>query len=300
LAAAASDAAAKMRALLEGERAASKAVKREEEEMSKAALEAHDAKVRALVEQIRREKEAGVEAPYDPAILGPNVAAERVQFEARLAAVDLEMRGKAKAAAQTSGQAEGASDAGDASDMSDMSDKARQRRREAEEARVALAERGIVPRSRSSKQPAPPEPPSPPEPLAPPESTRPSTEAEADASMADASVVAASMADASAATEGPGGVAEGIPEVGAATTGVVPVLDAATAVERSPAEMASAAGIAQLLAYRVFKGNEQWRVRWQECGEEDDTWEAFGVIDTETLRRQAEQLKAEQSVAIRE
>ena len=45
----------------------------------------------------------------------------------------------------------------------------------------------------------------------------------------------------------------------------------------------------------VFKGNEQWRVRWEGEGEEGDTWETFRVLDTEALRRRAEELRAEAS-----
>ena len=57
------------------------------------------------------------------------------------------------------------------------------------------------------------------------------------------------------------------------------------------AEVASTAGIQQLLEYRVQFGNEQWRVRWADSAGE--TWETWRVLDTDALRRRAEQLRAE-------
>ena len=55
---------------------------------------------------------------------------------------------------------------------------------------------------------------------------------------------------------------------------------------------ASAIGIEALLEYRVWLGNEQWRVRWRGEGDEADTWEMWRVLDTEALRRRAESLRA--------
>ena len=55
----------------------------------------------------------------------------------------------------------------------------------------------------------------------------------------------------------------------------------------------SAAGIEEVLAFRRFKGNEQWRVRWQGEDEEGDTWEAWRVLDTAALRSRADQLRDE-------
>ena len=55
-------------------------------------------------------------------------------------------------------------------------------------------------------------------------------------------------------------------------------------------EETSAAGIQQLLEYRVQFGNEQWRVRWADSAGE--TWETWRVLDTDDLRRRAEQLRA--------
>ena len=55
----------------------------------------------------------------------------------------------------------------------------------------------------------------------------------------------------------------------------------------------SAADIADVINYRVFKGNEQWCVRWVGCDDDDTSWEAWHVLDTAELRRCAEQLKAQ-------
>ena len=69
-------------------------------------------------------------------------------------------------------------------------------------------------------------------------------------------------------------------------------------VEEVVVEEESAVGISELLAYRVFLGNEQWRVRWADGGGDDDggeaeeSWERYRVLDTEPLRRQAEMLRA--------
>lgn len=63
------------------------------------------------------------------------------------------------------------------------------------------------------------------------------------------------------------------------------------ALSSSPSEDASSADskITHLSGYRVFKGNEQWRVHWQ-AGEEA-SWEVWGVLDTAELRERAEQLR---------
>ena len=51
-------------------------------------------------------------------------------------------------------------------------------------------------------------------------------------------------------------------------------------------ELDAAAGAASpidaVLEYRVHLGNEQWRVRWAEGGEE--SWEVQSVLDTDALR----------------
>ena len=69
--------------------------------------------------------------------------------------------------------------------------------------------------------------------------------------------------------------------------------------EARPEEMttASTAGIIAIVGYRVFLGNEQWRVRW--AGEaaademETTTWERWAVIDTETLRHEAARMRTQ-------
>ena len=79
--------------------------------------------------------------------------------------------------------------------------------------------------------------------------------------------------------------------------------DAAAAGSSYPADSsASAAGIAELLDFRRYMGNEQWHVRWssgsgtvedKEQEQEETSWERFNVLDTEALRREAESLRAE-------
>jgi len=62
----------------------------------------------------------------------------------------------------------------------------------------------------------------------------------------------------------------------------------------------SAAGISKILAYRFFLGNEQWRVRWSVGDTEEaheETWEVWGVLDTDQLRREAEQVRASASTS---
>lgn len=99
------------------------------------------------------------------------------------------------------------------------------------------------------------------------------------------------------------------------------VADAADAAEAEMAEAAEAAratagrneispaGISELLAYRVFLGNEQWRVRWAAASdgggvggdeaEEAISWEAYRVLDTERLRKEAERIRAASRAAPR-
>ena len=64
--------------------------------------------------------------------------------------------------------------------------------------------------------------------------------------------------------------------------------------EQAPAEELDAAAIADspidaVLEYRVHLGNEQWRVRWAEGGEE--SWEVQSVLDTDALRASAAVLR---------
>jgi len=67
--------------------------------------------------------------------------------------------------------------------------------------------------------------------------------------------------------------------------------DAAARSAVGGATEVSAAGIEQVVEYRVFKGNEQWRVRWHGSGEDGDTWESFRVLDTAQLQATAEALR---------
>ena len=109
-------------------------------------------------------------------------------------------------------------------------------------------------------------------------------------SPADKSAVRAAEAEAEArvseagardqgAAVGPAGASEiAISEVGASEVGISDV-------------GASEIGISKVVDYRSFKGSDQWRVRWAGYGEEGDTWEAMRVLDTESLRRQAQALK---------
>ena len=74
-----------------------------------------------------------------------------------------------------------------------------------------------------------------------------------------------------------------------------PLTAGAVAAEEELAELdldaaASAASpIDAVLEYRVHLGNEQWRVRWAEGGEE--SWEVQSVLDTDALRDSAARLR---------
>jgi len=53
---------------------------------------------------------------------------------------------------------------------------------------------------------------------------------------------------------------------------------------------ASASGIEEVMGYRVYLGSEQWQVRWADDG--GTSWERLDVLDTESLRDRAAQLRA--------
>ena len=55
------------------------------------------------------------------------------------------------------------------------------------------------------------------------------------------------------------------------------------------AAASAASPIDAVLEYRVHLGNEQWRVRWAEGGEE--SWEVQSVLDTDALRDSAARLR---------
>ena len=44
------------------------------------------------------------------------------------------------------------------------------------------------------------------------------------------------------------------------------------------------------MGYRVYLGSEQWQVRWADG--EGTSWERLDVLDTESLRDRAAQLRA--------
>jgi len=48
--------------------------------------------------------------------------------------------------------------------------------------------------------------------------------------------------------------------------------------------------VEEVLAFRVWKGLPQWRVRWQGDGEEE-TWEAWRVLDSDDARSRAAELR---------
>jgi len=49
--------------------------------------------------------------------------------------------------------------------------------------------------------------------------------------------------------------------------------------------------VEEVLAYRKFKGAEQWLVRWRSYGPDDDTWERWHMLDSEPVRHQANDLR---------
>eukprot|EP00966_Prymnesium_polylepis_P220942 5110584-Prymnesium_polylepis.1 len=78
---------------------------------------------------------------------------------------------------------------------------------------------------------------------------------------------------------------------------------AAVGREQAPTEGAdeqqggAAARITALLGFRIFLGNEQWRVRWAAASdshaaeEPEESWEVYSVLQTEPLRREAIRLR---------
>ena len=52
-------------------------------------------------------------------------------------------------------------------------------------------------------------------------------------------------------------------------------------------------GIESLVGYRMYKGNEQWQVRWHGYGAEDDTWETLHALTGGEWARLADQLRRE-------
>ena len=73
----------------------------------------------------------------------------------------------------------------------------------------------------------------------------------------------------------------------AAAAGAAAADAAANAAVVQPA---SASGIEEVMGYRVYLGSEQWQVRWADDG--GTSWERLDVLDTESLRDRAAQLRA--------
>merc|ERR1740130_691028 len=78
----------------------------------------------------------------------------------------------------------------------------------------------------------------------------------------------------------------------AADTAVDTVIDAAdtAAVVQPVARPASSPAIEDVVDYRMYLGSEQWQVRW--AGEGGTSWEKLSVLDTETLQDRAAALRA--------
>ena len=55
--------------------------------------------------------------------------------------------------------------------------------------------------------------------------------------------------------------------------------------------VAPAAATPRVIGFRVFKGNEQWCIRWPDTEAEEDTWECASVVHAEGLGKQAEEIK---------
>ena len=64
----------------------------------------------------------------------------------------------------------------------------------------------------------------------------------------------------------------------------------AAAADAAVVQPASASGIEEVMGYRVYLGSEQWQVRWADDG--GTSWERLDVLDTESLRDRAAQLRA--------
>ena len=73
------------------------------------------------------------------------------------------------------------------------------------------------------------------------------------------------------------------------TAGAVAAEEELQELELDAAAARAASLIDAVLEYRVHLGNEQWRVRWTEGGEE--SWEVQSVLDTDALRDSAARLR---------
>ena len=71
---------------------------------------------------------------------------------------------------------------------------------------------------------------------------------------------------------------------------VLPLHEHVQRADAAVVQPASASGIEEVMGYRVYLGSEQWQVRWADDG--GTSWERLGVLDTESLRDRAAQLRA--------
>jgi hypothetical protein len=75
-----------------------------------------------------------------------------------------------------------------------------------------------------------------------------------------------------------------------------PVAAAAPAAKPAPPAAAPAgAKVSEVSAYRIFKGNTQWRVRWAADGAE--SWETFDKLDSDAVRARALELQTATTLA---
>ena len=90
-----------------------------------------------------------------------------------------------------------------------------------------------------------------------------------------------------------GGAGTAAADAAAGTAADAAAADAAAAdaaADAAVVQPASASGIEEVMGYRVYLGSEQWQVRWADDG--GTSWERLDVLDTESLRDRAAQLRA--------
>jgi len=61
--------------------------------------------------------------------------------------------------------------------------------------------------------------------------------------------------------------------------------------EKAAKKEKKASDIESLVDFRLFKGSEQWRVRWRGCGPDEDTWERWDKLDSPALQERAKTLR---------
>ena len=218
---------------------------------SKAATIAHDAKVRAYVEQIKRENAKrwpngrplpeGATASTEPVPIAYDAAAQAGGSPADMQAAEAaaaEEEERERAETFTVNQPTAAEVAAKATSW--------------------LASQGI---------------------------TAPPAKSDGGAGTAAADAAAGTAADAAA------DAAAGTAAAGAAAADAAAGAAAADAAANAAVvQPASASGIEEVMGYRVYLGSEQWQVRWADDG--GTSWERLDVLDTESLRDRAAQLRA--------